>query len=81
MKTKEKELYSEAKEYYEKTKPTPPTPPNDRELRVFKQTPLPPSMEEIQDEHDGRWAGAAVIIAILAAAVLVTWGLNAIFSL
>lgn len=61
MKTKEKELYSEAKEYYE---------------NKHRKT-----SEEIQDEHDGRWAGAAVIIAILAAAVLVTWGLNAIFSL
>lgn len=39
------------------------------------------SSEEIQDEHNGRWAGAAVIISILVAALLVTWALNSIFSL
>jgi hypothetical protein len=39
------------------------------------------SAEEIQDEHDGRWAGAAVLIAILVAVVVLVWSLNAIFSL
>jgi F0F1-type ATP synthase assembly protein I len=61
MKTELKdELYSEAKEYYEKK---------------HRKT-----AEEIQDEHNGRWAGAAVIISILVAALLVTWALNSIFS-
>jgi hypothetical protein len=39
------------------------------------------SYQEIQDEHDGRWAGAAVLIAILVSVVVLVWSLNAIFSL
>lgn len=37
-------------------------------------------IQEMKDAHDGRWAGWLVVIAGLAAALLVTWGLNHIFS-